>query len=335
MKVYEVQKAGAGIDGLVPTERPEPSPGHGQVLVRIHAASLNYRDLVTLDNPRQRTPLIPLSDGAGEVVGVGEGVTRVTVGDRVAGAFFQDWEAGDISPAVHDTALGGALDGVLAEYVALSERGVVRLPDYLTYEEAATLPCAAVTVWNALVEKGGLRAGQSVLLLGTGGVSIFGLQIAKMHGARAIITSSHDEKLARARELGADEGVNYRATPDWEKAVWALTGKTGVDHVVEVGGAGTLEKSLASARYGGHVHLIGVLSGFTGQANPWPIVPKNLRVNGIYVGPRRAFENLQRAMEQNRLHPVIDRVFPFAEAPAAYEYLRSGSHFGKVVIAVA
>jgi NADPH:quinone reductase-like Zn-dependent oxidoreductase len=332
MKVYEVQKAGAGIEGLAPTERPEPTPGYGQVLVRIHAASLNYRDLVTLDNPRQKTPLIPLSDGAGEVVAIGEGVARVQVGDRVAGTFFQDWDAGEITAAVHDTALGGALDGVLAEYVVLSERGVVRLPDYLTYEEAATLPCAAVTVWNALVERGGLHAGQSVLLLGTGGVSLFGLQFAKMHGARAIITSSSDEKLTRAREMGADEGVNYRTTPDWEKTVWALTGKRGVDHVVEVGGAGTLEKSLGSTRYGGHVHLIGVLSGFTGQVNPWPIVPKNLRVNGIYVGPRLVFEDMLRAMKQNYTHPVIDRIFPLAEARAAYEYMRSGAHFGKIVV---
>jgi NADPH:quinone reductase-like Zn-dependent oxidoreductase len=335
MQIYEVQKAGAGIEGLVRAERPEPTPGYGQVLVRIHAASLNYRDLVTLDNPRQRTPLIPLSDGAGEVVAIGEGVQRVKVGDRVAGTFFQDWEAGEISAAVHDTALGGAVDGVLAEYVVLSERGIVRLPDYLAYEEAATLPCAAVTVWNALVEKGGLRAGQTVLLLGTGGVSLFGLQFAKMHGARAIITSSSDEKLVRAKALGADDGVNYRSTSDWEKAVWALTGKTGVDHVVEVGGAGTLEKSLASARYGGHIHLIGVLSGFTGQVNPWPIVPKNLHLNGIYVGPRRAFENMLRAMEQNQTRPVIDCDFSFAEARTAFEHLRSGAHCGKVVITFA
>jgi NADPH:quinone reductase-like Zn-dependent oxidoreductase len=278
--------------------------------------------------------VIPLSDGAGEVVAVGEGVMRVRVGDRVAGTFFQDWDAGEISAAVHDTALGGAIDGVLAEYVVLSERGVVRLPDGLTYEEAATLPCAAVTVWNALVERGGLRAGQTVLLLGTGGVSIFGLQIAKMHGARAIITSSSDEKRARAQALGADDGINYKTTPNWEAAVWEKTGKVGVDHVVEVGGAGTLEKSLRAARYGGHVHLIGVLSGFGSQANPWQIVPKNLRVNGIYVGSRQVFENLLQAMAQNRLRPIIDHVFPFAEARAAYEYLKSGSHFGKVVITV-
>jgi len=335
MRIYEVQKAGSGIEGLVLSERPEPTPGYGQVLVRIHATSLNYRDLITLDNPRQRTPLIPLSDGAGEVVAVGEGVTRVRVGDRVAGTFFQDWDAGEISAAVHDTALGGAIDGVLAEYAVLSEQGVVRLPEYLTYEEAATLPCAAVTVWNALVERGGLCAGQTVLLLGTGGVSSFGLQIAKMHGARAIITSSSDEKLARAQALGADGGINYKTTPNWEAAVWEKTGKLGVDHVVEVGGAGTLEKSLRAARYGGHVHLIGVLSGFAGQANPWQIVPKNLRVDGIYVGSRQVFENLLQATAQNQLRPVIDRIFPFPEARAAYEYLQSGSHLGKVVLSVA
>ena len=212
--------------------------------------------LALAQNPRQPMPRIPLSDGAGEVAAVGAGVTRWAVGDRVAGTFFQRWDAGEITASVHDFAMGGSIDGMLAEYVALSENGAVRLPDYLSYEEGATLPCAALTAWNALFETGNFGAGQTLLLLGTGGVSIFGLQFAKMVGARAIVTSSSDEKLARARhEFGADEIINYRTTPDWEKTVWAMTGKTGVDNVLEVGGAGTLEKSLE----------YGFLSGETGE----------------------------------------------------------------------
>lgn len=333
MKAYELQRSGAG-NALVLAERPEPIPGPGQVVVRVRAVSLNYRDLVILDNPAQPTPRIPISDGAGEVVAVGAGVTRVAVGDHVAATFFQNWTAGPTFAAIHDAALGGSLDGMLAEKVALSEEGVVRLPDHLTYEEAATLPCAAVTAWMALVEQGGLKAGDTVLLLGTGGVSLFGLQFAKMHGARVILTSSSDAKRERARALGADETINYRATPDWEKAVWALTGKRGVDHVLEVGGAGTLEKSLRAVRYGGIVSLIGVLTGFGAQINPIPIMQKSARLQGIYVGSRATFEAMNRAIAQATLKPIIDRVYPFAEAYAAYDYLKSGAHFGKVVISV-
>ena len=331
MQVYELQKQNSG-NALVLTERPDPTPGPHQVVVRVHAVSLNYRDLGILGNPSQPTPRIPLSDGAGEVIAVGDGVTRVGVGDRVAGTFFQNWIAGGTFAEIHDQALGGSIDGMLAEQVVLSEEGVVRFPDYLSYEEAATLPCAAVTVWNSLVEQGGLRAGETVLLLGTGGVSIFGLQFAKLHGARVIITSSSNEKLEKAKALGADETINYKTTPDWEEMVWSLTGKRGVDQVVEVGGAGTLEKSLRSVRNGGMVGQIGVLTGFASEINPIAILQKSIRLQGIYVGSRAMFEDMNRALTQSQLKPVIDRVFPFAQAPAAYDYLKSGNHFGKIVI---
>lgn len=298
-------------DGIVRIDLPDPpAPGPGQVIVRVRAASLNFRDLLLADNPSQRRPLVPLSDGAGEVTAVGASVTTVKPGDRVAGTFFQDWVSGPITARTHDSALGGALDGMLAEQVTLSQHGVVPLPDYLSFEEAATLPCAAVTVWNALVEQGGLRAGETVLLLGTGGVSLFGLQFAKMQGARVILTS---------------------ATPDWEKTVWALT-SNGVDHVVEVGGAGTLDKSLAATRAGGTISLIGVLTGFEGQINPAPVLLKSLRVQGVYVGSRDMFARMLRALELHQTRPVIDRVFAFDEAPAAYAHLRSGAHMGKVVV---
>ncbi len=336
MKVYQFTQFG-GPEGLTLADLPEPTPGPGQVLIRVRAVSLNYRDLLVARGQyagKLPAGLTPLSDGAGEVVAVGAGVSRVKTGDRVAGIFFQAWLDGGIKAAYHGSALGGAVNGMLAEHVTLSEEGVVKLPDYLTYEEAATLPCAAVTAWDGLVEQGRLAAGETVLLLGTGGVSLFALQIAKMHGARVIITSSSDEKLERAKSLGADEVVNYKTTPDWDRAVWALTGKQGVDHVVEVGGAGTLEKSLQSTRYGGHVALTGVLTGLAPQVSPLAILWKSLRVSGIYVGSRAMFERLLSAMAVSETHPVIDRVFGFGEARAAYEYMETGQHFGKVVIKV-
>ena len=278
--------------------------------------------------------LIPLSDGAGEVAAVGDGVSRVQVGDRVAGIFFQDWLDGGIEAAYHKSALGGARNGMLAEYVTLSENGVVPLPDYLSYEEGASLPCAAVTAWNGLVEQGHLTAGETVLLLGTGGVSMFALQIAKMFGAKTILTSSSNEKLARAKSLGADETVNYKTTPNWEKVVWNLTGKRGADQIVEVGGPGTLEKSLQAAKHGGKIAQIGVLADPGAKISPLPILGKSLHLNGIYVGSRSMFARMLTAFTVNQTHPVIDRVFPFAEAQAAYAYLQSGAHFGKIVVTV-
>ena len=331
MQVYESQSA-EGAAGWKLVERDVPTPASGQALVRIRAASLNYRDLALARNPRQKRPIVPLSDGAGEIVAVGTGVTRFDIGDRVAANFFLNWLDGEVRGTVHDSALGGAVDGMLAEYVVVPAESLVRLPDYLTYEQAATLPCAALTLWNALFEQAKIAPGETVLLLGTGGVSMFGLQFAKMVGAKVILTSSSDAKLERARALGADETINYRTTPDWDKAVWELTERLGADHVVEVGGGGTMEKSLRSTRFGGTVSAIGVLSGFEAKIEPFLIVGRSLRVNGIYVGSVAMFERMLAAMTQNRMEPIIDRVFPFAEAPQALEYLASGAHFGKIVI---
>ncbi|MEH2324539.1 MAG: NAD(P)-dependent alcohol dehydrogenase [Nostoc sp.] len=334
MKAYEIQ-SNAGIDTLALVDRPEPKPTAGQVLIQVKATSLNYRDLLLIEasyGSGQKYPLIPLSDGAGEVVAVGEGVTRVKIGDRVAGIFFQDWIYGSLTKEKMKSDLGGGINGMLAEYVVLHQDGLVILPDHITYIEGATLPCAAVTAWHGLVTKGNIHAGDSILLLGTGGVSIFALQFAKIHGARAIITSSSDEKLARAKQLGADEIINYKTTPDWEKQVYQLTNRTGVDHVVEVGGAGTLPKSLQAVRIGGRISLIGVLSGRGNEIDPMPILFKSLTVQGIYVGSREMFEAMNQAMQKHQIKPIIDRVFPFIEAREAYHYLKSAAHFGKVVI---
>jgi NADPH:quinone reductase-like Zn-dependent oxidoreductase len=334
MKAFQLTSF-AGIEGLDPVNLPAPKPGPHEVLIRIRAASLNYRDLLVADGkygPNQRAPLIPLSDGAGDVAAVGEGVTRFRVGDRVAGCFFQGWIAGPPSREKLTGDLGGGIDGVLAEQVVLHEQTVVRLPEHLTWEEGATLPCAGVTAWQAVVTKGAVKAGDTVLVLGTGGVSLFALQFAKVHGARVIVTSSSDRKLQRAKALGADALINYKTTPAWDERVWELTDRQGVDMVVEVGGIGTLEKSLNAAGVGGRISLIGVLTGFTGGANPLPVLFRCQQVNGIYVGSREMFEEMNRAVAQSRLQPVIDRVFPFGETREAYQYLRSAAHVGKIVI---
>jgi NADPH:quinone reductase-like Zn-dependent oxidoreductase len=265
-------------------------------------------------------------------VAVGEGVTSVKPGERVAGTFMQRWVAGGVTDAAAKSALGGAIDGLLAEYTVLQEQGVVRPPAHLTDEEASTLPCAALTAWHGLIVAGRLRPGETVLVQGTGGVSLFALQFARFTGARVIATSSSDQKLERVRQLGASEGINYRTTPDWEERVRELTGGVGVDHVVEVGGAGTLAKSLRAARMGGHISLIGILAGGGAQVNPVPILMKNIRVQGIFVGSRDMFEAMNRAIALHQLRPIVDRVFPFAEARDALRYLESGAHFGKVCI---
>jgi NADPH:quinone reductase-like Zn-dependent oxidoreductase len=333
MKVYEIQSNG-GIEALALVDRPEPKPTTGEVLVKVKATSLNYRDLLVADGSygTVKYPLIPMSDGAGEVVAVGSGVTRVEIGDRIAGIFFQNWISDSLTREKMKSDLGGGIDGMLAEYVVLHQDGLVIIPSHLSYAEAATLPCAAVTAWHGLVTKGNLTEDDTVLLLGTGGVSIFALQFAKIYGAKVIITSSSDEKLARAKALGADETINYKITPNWEKKVYELTNRTGVDHVVEVGGAGTLAKSLQAVRIGGRISLIGVLSGRVSEIDPLPILFKSLAVQGIYVGSRQMFEVMNQKISERKLKPIIDRVFTFSEAKAAYSYLKSANHFGKVVI---
>lgn len=334
MKAFEIQNK-FGLDSLTLTERPAPKPSYGQVLIKLRSLSLNYRDLMVvkgLYNPKLSLPLIPFSDGVGEVVAVGEGVTRVNIGDRVAGIFFQKWLAGELTAEKAESALGGAIEGMLAEYVVLHEDGVVRVPEHLTDEEAASLPCAAVTAWNALFTSGGLKAGDTVLIQGTGGVSIFALQFALLAGARVIATSSSDEKLERVLQLGASDGINYKQTPDWGKKVRELTAGDGVDYVVEVGGAGTLSESLRAVRYGGQISLIGVLTGGSAEINTASILMKNVKVQGIYVGSREMFEAMNCAIALHKLHPVCDRVFPFHEAPEALKYMETGSHFGKICI---
>ncbi len=324
-----------GIEKLAPVESPLPEPGPGQVVMEIHACSLNYRDLMTVTgkyNPRMPLPRVPLSDGAGVVHSVGEGVTTLKPGDRVAAIFMQNWLDGVPTAAKYRGALGGDIDGMAAQYVALEETGVVRIPDYLSYAEAATLPCAAVTAWSALQKTGGITAGSTVLIQGTGGVSVAALQLAKSMGARVLGTSSSDEKLERAQSLGLDAGVNYRATPDWASWVNEQTGGEGVDLVIEVGGAGTFSASLKAVRIGGAVAQIGVLSQSDEPVAVPLILRKQVRVQGIYVGSRADFDALNRALETTRIHPVVDRELAFEQLPDAFLAMQSASHFGKLVV---
>lgn len=335
MQAVELQNE-FSVDSLHVVERPRPTPGAGQVLVEWDAWSLNYRDLLMvkgLYNPKLRLPFTPLSDGAGRIAEVGAGVSRVKTGDRVAGNFMQTWIDGEVTDAKAKSALGGALPGILEEYSVLDAEGVVLIPEHLTTEEAATLPCAAVTAWNGLITEGNIQAGNTVLIQGTGGVSLFALQFAVTRGARVIATSSSDEKLARVREMGAAETINYRTTPEWSSRVLELTGGQGVDHVVEVGGAGTLGQSLRAVRMGGQISLIGVLAaGVTGQFNPTPILMKGVRLQGIFVGNRVMFETMNAALAQHKVHPVIDRVFEFKDFQDSLRHLESGAHFGKIVV---
>lgn len=338
MRNYQITAAN-GLDALNCVETSEPRPGPNEVLVDMRAWSLNYRDLTMLHGGYPRNdkilthpPLVPLSDGVGEVLAIGSAVTRFQVGDRVAATFFQEWLQGDLTDQQIDSSLGGATDGVLAEQCVFHQDGLVKIPGEYSYAEAATLPCAAVTAWQALT-LGRINAGQTVLLQGTGGVSIFALQFAKAFGAKVILTSSSDKKLQRARQLGADFTINYRDFPDWDQEVLKITQGQGVDHVIEVGGAGTLEKSCNASKVSGRVSLIGVLSGFP-EANPSPylVLFKRLTLQGIYVGSREMFEAMNVAIAAHHIKPVIDRVFTFEDVRQAYEYLQSGKHFGKVVI---
>ena len=335
MKVFQIQDNWS-IDNLILTERPKPEPGPGQVLLRMQAASLNYRDLLVPQRGYGKLtgtlPLIPISDGVGEVVAMGTGVRRAVVGDRVCPLMIQSWISGPPTMERISSTLGGPLDGVMAEYMVLNEQGIVKTPEHSSNEEAATLPCAALTAWSAVVTDGRVKAGDWVLVQGTGGVSLFALQFAKLHGAYVIVISSSDEKLQRAIELGADEGLNYQSTPEWGKKVRQLAGGDGVDLIVEVGGQKTLPQSLRAIRAGGTISLIGVLSGINMDVSLGPIVTRKVRLQGISVGNRDGMEAMLRAISQHTLKPVIDRTFAFEELREALDYLSRGVHFGKICI---
>lgn len=336
MRAWEIVSDG-GVDALALNDRPMPEPGPGQVLVRIHASSVNYRDLSTIEDPVSRKlayPTIPNSDAAGEVTAVGAGVTGLAAGDRVMGCFFQDWEAGPISAAAMASALGGARQGVLAEHVVLDARGVVPVPAHLSWSQASTLPCAGLTAWHALTQPHQVSPGETVLLLGTGGVSVFAQQFCQLMGARTIVTSSSDAKLEKMKSLGAWQTINYRETTDWEASVIELTDGVGVDRIVEVGGPGTLQKSIDAVRVGGIIALIGILTGVAGQISPTAIMRKSITLRGVYVGSRQMFTEMNQAIATSGLQPVIDQEFVFEDARAAYHTMRGAQHFGKLVIEV-
>ncbi|HEY2108158.1 MAG TPA: NAD(P)-dependent alcohol dehydrogenase [Candidatus Binataceae bacterium] len=337
MKAYEIKnEAGSGRLALV--ERPKPAPGPGEVLIRVRATSLNYRDLLTVKGgigASVKPGLIPLSDGAGEVTEVGPDVSRVRTGDRVAAIFTPGWIAGKPRPGTADSSLGGGkVDGMLREYAVMHESAVVHIPEHLSFEEAAALPCAAVTAWNALIPVGHVAAGDTVVIQGSGGVSIFGLQFARLCGARVIATTGSESKMARLRELGAAEVINYKTTPEWDKRVMELTGGAGADHILDVGGAGTMVRALQAVAAGGFITVIGLLTGMGGEINPLGILFRAVHVVGIRVGSREMFEDMNRAIGVNRMRPVIDRVFQFDEAAAALDYLAGGKHIGKICIRV-
>jgi NADPH:quinone reductase-like Zn-dependent oxidoreductase len=339
MRAYPITQF--GVDHLEKVELPMLQIEPGTVLIRVHAVSLNYRDLMMvkgLYNPKMTLPRIPCSDGAGEVVAIGEGVSRVQVGDRVCGIFMQRWFDGPLTAERSKAALGGDVDGMLAEYALLAQEGVVRFPKHLSYEEAATLPCAGVTAWNALHHAGEavspVLPGETIVIQGTGGVSIFALQFATLLGARVVGTSSSEEKLSRAYGLGLDAGCNYKKRPEWSQWVVEVTEGRGADRIIEVGGAGTFGQSLRAVRVGGMVAQIGVLSGAV-TSEPLaltPILHKQLRVQGIYVGSRAMFEQMNSAIARAELRPVIDRVFGVDQVQEAFLHMQSGSHFGKIVI---
>jgi NADPH:quinone reductase-like Zn-dependent oxidoreductase len=334
MRAWRINPAAA--DGtLAMATLPMPEPGPGEVVIRMRAASLNYRDLLVADNVygSKATALIPLSDGAGEVSAVGAGVTGPSVGDRVASAFFPDWMSGPISAEARARALGGTVDGVLAEYVRVPAHAAIALPAHLSFEEAATLPCAALTAWNALAEVARIAAGDTVLLQGTGGVSVMALQLAKAMGARVIHMSSDAAKLDRLDALGADAVLDYRATEDWDREVLRLTDGRGADAIVEVGGAATLERSFRAVRVGGTIVSIGFVGG-GGTIDPRAVISRAIRLVGITVGSCAMFADMNRAIDRSGLRPVIDSAFAFEDAAEAYRHLRSGRHFGKIVVTI-
>ncbi|HVA13544.1 MAG TPA: NAD(P)-dependent alcohol dehydrogenase [Stellaceae bacterium] len=336
MKCVEIV-ATTGFDGLRLAERPTPKPGPRQVLVRMRAASFNWRDMMILKGGYVRgipLPRIPLSDGAGEVVECGAEVTRVKTGDRVCGTFFQRWLTGPVFAEIQEAALGGTAEGVLSEYAVLDGEGVVKFPEHLSYEEAATLPCAGLTAWHGLIEAGGLRAGDTALLLGTGGVSVFGLQFARAAGANAIITSSSDEKLERAKQLGATGTVNYAKNAKWCETVREFTGGRGVDATLDVVGGESSKSALETLRHGGHVAVIGARSGVAGDLDRRYVLQKGLRVTGINVGSRAMFEAMNRAIAASKLKPAVDKTYPLADSIAAYHDFATGKHFGKIVVTI-
>ena len=327
-----------GVDRLEVVEVETPTPGHGEVLVRMRALSLNYRDLLMVGGMYSRGSALagtvtPFSDGCGIVEAVGPGVTRVKPGDRVSTLFFQNWNAGPARLENLMSSLGHPVPGAGRELATFSQEGVSKVPDFLTDNEVATLPCAALTAWRGLFEDARLEPGDTVVLQGTGGVSIFGLQFAKAAGYRTVITSSSDEKLKRAKALGADHVVNYRTTPDWAKAVREATGGVGADFVMEVGGAGTIQQSLRAVRIGGHIAIIGVVAGAAEGFNPAVLIGNNARLQGLSVGSRAMFEAMCKAMELHQIRPVVDKVFAWTEARAAFQAMQGGEHFGKIVLA--
>tara|TARA_R110002049_G_scaffold100580_3_gene244815 strand:+ start:3828 stop:4847 length:1020 start_codon:yes stop_codon:yes gene_type:complete len=336
MRVFQIE-GDWGFDNLKLAERAEPNCGAGQVVVEIRMASLNARDLIVPDRGYGRAtgelPLIPVSDGVGEVVAVGEGVTRVALGDRVCPTYFQNWAGGEPTPERFASALGGPLDGVMADRICLSAEGVVKVPDYLSDAEAATLPCAALTAWSAVVTHGKTRAGDKVLVQGTGSVALFALAFAKMQGAHVTVISSSDEKLTRVTDMGADATINYRTEEDWARASRPLTAdRGGYDNIIELGGAQTLPLSLRAVRPGGTLSMIGVLSGLNIEASLGPIVARQVRLQGVTVGHRDGFEAMLRAMAQHELRPLLGETFRFAELKEAMTHLRTGGHFGKTLI---
>jgi len=327
-----------GLDQIKVVEKPDPTPGPGEVLVRMKAVSLNYRDLLMVNGMYGRAPtssgdiITPFSDGCGVVEAVGAGVTRVKPGDRVATLFFQGWISGPPSLEKVVTALGFPIPGAGSELQTFSQEGVSKVPDFLTDQQVATLPCAALTAWRGLFEDADLEPGDTVVLQGTGGVSIFGLQFAHAAGLRTLITSSSDEKLARAKDLGADHVVNYKTTPAWSGPVREATGGRGADFIMEVGGGGTIQESMRAIRIGGHIAIIGVVAGAGDPFNPASLIGNSAKLQGLSVGSRDMFEAMCRAITLHRISPVVDKVFPFTEAKAAFSAMAAGEHFGKIVL---
>jgi NADPH:quinone reductase-like Zn-dependent oxidoreductase len=336
-KRYQIE-GDFGIESLKINDAKVSALGAHQVRIAVKATSINFRDLLVckgLYNPNLKKPAVPLSDGAGEIVEIGTDVKRVKVGDRVMGAFMPRWISGPPNEDVVRLALGGGGDeGMLAQFVVLDEDSVVEIPAHLSFEEAATLPCAAVTAWHALFEDDCLKPGQTVLTQGTGGVSLFAIQFAQVAGAHLISTSGSEEKIAKLKEMGVVNTINYRQTPGWGKQTLKLTAMKGVDHIVEVGGGGTLGESFKAIKIGGHIALIGVLTGAQNEVNPMSILMKSIKLQGVYVGSRHMFESMNATISLHKIKPVIDRVFDFEEAQDALRYMESAQHFGKIVIRV-